>query len=96
MASRKTRKVDVPLETVSVAVLVGRRLAKAREAAGLTQAQLADDLGLSKGHVSMAERGQRSPRLEVLMAWAARCGLTLSKLVGGLEDELLKPLRDLL
>lgn len=90
MASRKPKKAAEP---VPVAVLVGRRLAAAREAAALTQAQLATELHLSKGHVSMAERGQRSPRLEVLMAWAARCGLTLSELVEGLDDELLEQVR---
>lgn len=82
MGSRKQQKAE------PAAVLVGRRLAQARQQAGLSQTQLASDVRLTKGYVSMIERGERGPRLEVLLTWAARCGTTLSELLEGLEDEM--------
>lgn len=65
---------------------LGRRLLGARQAAGLSQRQLSERLGVSVGHVSMAERAQRVPRLFILVAWAAVCGTSLSRLVRGLEE----------
>jgi transcriptional regulator with XRE-family HTH domain len=48
---------------VGLAAFRGERLAEARRAAGLTQAQLAEAVGVSNGlRVSMWERGAEQPR----------------------------------
>lgn len=89
MGSKRTKaKSTAPAEPV--AVLVGRRLAKAREKADLSQTELSREIQRTKSYISMVERGERAPRLEVLLTWSARCGLTLSELVLGLEAEALR------
>lgn len=51
------------------------RLRKAREYSGLDQTQLADRMGVSRGTVSNAERGQRAVRTIVVRAWALATGV---------------------
>ena len=45
-------------------------LERARKAAGLTQAELAEKSGVSQPHVSALERGAWEPRLATIMALA--------------------------
>lgn len=61
---------------------VGDRLRKAREVAGLSQDQLALDLGISRRSVSTYESGGAAKR-PVLLAWAMRCGVSLDWLETG-------------
>lgn len=49
---------------------MGDRLRKAREDAGLSQAELADRIGISRNTVGNAEIGDRTPLLVTLRAWA--------------------------
>lgn len=49
---------------------LGDRLRKAREHAGLEQAQLAQLLGLSRQSVSNYERDLRTPNAAVILAWS--------------------------
>lgn len=49
---------------------MGDRLRKAREDAGLSQAELADRIGISRNTVGNAELGDRTPLLVTLRAWA--------------------------
>ncbi|MDU5380556.1 MAG: helix-turn-helix transcriptional regulator, partial [Actinomyces sp.] len=51
------------------------RLRKAREHAGLEQAQLAELIGVSRNTISGAERGANTPRRHVVMAWAMATGV---------------------
>lgn len=55
------------------------------EAAGLSQDTLADAAGLHRTYVSLLERGQRNPSLEVISALAAGLDTTMATLVGALE-----------
>lgn len=48
----------------------GYQLRAAREAAGLTQAQLADRLECSQQAVSQAERWEANPTVELVRRWA--------------------------
>jgi len=62
------------------------RLRKAREEAGLTQKELADEIGVSKRSVINYEGGATVKR-PVLLAWAFRCAVPLLWLTDGIEGE---------
>ena len=64
-------------------------LARRRRERGLTQAELAARLGISKSAVSMYERGNREPELELLEAMADVFGVSVSALLGRTEPALL-------
>ena len=56
-----------------LAEVTGRRLAELRRARGLTQQQIADRMGVTKGRVSQIERGQISGQ-DVLVRFASALG----------------------
>lgn len=56
-----------------LAVVTGRRLAELRRARGLTQQDVADRMGVTKGRVSQIERGRISGQ-EVLARFATALG----------------------
>ncbi|WP_069170697.1 helix-turn-helix domain-containing protein [Streptomyces griseus] len=56
-----------------LAEVTGRRLAELRRARGLTQQQVADRMGITKGRVSQIERGNVSGQ-DVLARFAAALG----------------------
>ena len=58
------------------------RLGALRRQRGLTQAELAAQLGLSKSAVSMYERGRREPELELLERMADLFEVSVSSLLG--------------
>ena len=58
------------------------RLAALRRQRKLTQAELASQLGISKSAVSMYERGNREPELDLLQAMADFFGVSVSSLLG--------------
>ena len=51
-------------------IALGKRIKAAREAAGLTQEELAAAVDYSVDHMSVIERGVKSPKLEKLVAIA--------------------------
>ena len=53
--------------------LVSTRLRRARQNAGLMQAQLAEQLGVYPSRISEWERGQHQPRADVLIRWEEIC-----------------------
>lgn len=61
---------------------VGDFLRKARESAGLDQAELAAALGISRATVTNYERNKVKPRRAVVMAWAMRTGVPFEWLQG--------------
>jgi Zn-dependent peptidase ImmA (M78 family)/DNA-binding XRE family transcriptional regulator len=67
------------------ALQVGERVQAARKDAGLSQAEVAEVLGLSQAAVSHLEAGRRSPRVDELAA--------LAELVGRDLDYFLVPMR---
>ena len=65
------------------------KLSSLRRASGLTQAELAARLGISKSAVSMYERGNREPELELLEKMADVFGVSINTLLGRKEPESL-------
>ena len=63
------------------------KLSQLRRQAGLTQAEMARRLGISKSAVSMYECGNREPELELLQAMADLFGVGVDALLGR-EDPL--------
>lgn len=62
---------------------MGDRLRKAREDAGLSQAELAEQIGISRNTVGNAELGERTPLNVTLRAWAAVTAVPLEWLETG-------------
>ena len=60
----------------------GQQLSHYRRRMGLTQAELAERLGISKSSVSMYERGNREPELDLLQAMADLFQVGVSALLG--------------
>ena len=65
------------------------KLGALRRQRGLTQAQLAAKLGVSKSAVSMYERGNREPELELLERMADLFEVSVSSLLGREREDLL-------
>lgn len=69
---------------------VGTRIKKAREAASLTQEQLAEMVGLSASHISVVERGVKAPRLETFVEIANALGVTADSLLIDVLDHAME------
>jgi transcriptional regulator with XRE-family HTH domain len=67
--------------------LVGRRLAAAREAAMLSQRDIAFP-GCSAAYISRIEHGERTPSLQVLRELADRCGVSEAYLAWGRDPRV--------
>lgn len=64
-------------------VAVGENIKRAREAKGLSQRELALELGISRVNVSAWERGAYTPRFKNLEPLARILGTTVGALVDG-------------
>lgn len=60
----------------------GRHLTELREAAGLTQQQLAGKLGVQQSNITFWERWDKPPRGEVLPKLADALGVSVDELLG--------------
>ena len=56
---------------------IGYLLRSSRERAGLTQADLARNLGCSQQAIAQAERWESNPTAEFMRRWADACGATV-------------------
>jgi transcriptional regulator with XRE-family HTH domain len=65
---------------------LGERVKARREELGLTQLQLAQALGVTPQHISVIEKGKRSPSLESLAKLAQELGVTTDFLITGKES----------
>lgn len=65
-----------------LAHLVGAALRAARTRAGLSQEELAEAVQISAHYVSLMERGERLPKLDVLQRCAHALDVPLGQLVG--------------
>jgi transcriptional regulator with XRE-family HTH domain len=61
--------------------MVGDNVRRLRTAAGLTQAKLADRLGVDRAYVSGLERGERNPTVVTLWHVAKALGARVSALL---------------
>lgn len=56
-------------------------IATARLAAGLTQSQLAERIGVAAQHIGRWERGERNPKIDALIRIADALGCDLQNLI---------------
>ena len=70
------RKIPKALEEI-----IGRNIARYREVAGLTQATLAEKIGISTAFVSRVERGQKKMKVETLYATAKVLNVSVDALL---------------
>ena len=68
------------MERGAVWLSVGKRIRAAREAAGMTQAEVAKALGVSEASIRLYELGKRKPNPEVLERIAAAVGIDVQAL----------------
>jgi transcriptional regulator with XRE-family HTH domain len=66
--------------------MLAAALRDARQAAGLSQEELAARLGVHRMTVLRFEKGHFEPRPKMLAAWAHECGVPLSGLLASIED----------
>ena len=64
----------------------GQRVRSLRKKAGLSQEKFADRCGLDRTYVGGIERGERNVALRNIEVIARTLGLSLSKLMQGLDD----------
>ena len=65
--------------------MLGRVIRKAREAAGLTQEELAAQAGIHRTYVSLLERDLKSPTVAVLARIAGAIGVSAASLLAEVE-----------
>lgn len=70
-----------------IAPMVGRRIAQARELRGYTQAEVAEELGMSVQSVSAWEHGRREPGLDALAQLAQVLGCAVGDFFPAAESE---------
>lgn len=66
--------------------MLGVRIAVLRRAAGMSQAELAQKLGISPSAVGMYEQGRRQPSADILAAIANLFGVSIDYLITGKES----------
>ncbi len=65
-----------------------RRLREARARAGLTQVQLAENLGQTQSFVSKCERGERRLDLVEVRAFCGAIGISFPRFVAAVDKEI--------
>lgn len=76
---------DGDLGNIGPMTTIGDRIRAARKAAGLTQDQLAEDLGRSKGAISQWENEQGQPDLYLVAAMCERLKVSADYLIRGID-----------
>ena len=61
---------------------IGENIKSFRESKGLTQAQLAEQLGVDQSYIAKVEKSVRSPTVMFVEATAKTMGCTLDELLG--------------
>lgn len=75
------------LPAASEYAALGKALRKLRHEAGLTQAQVAEIVGIRSTFVSLIERGERGMRWHTLLAFLRAYGADLHRLADVLEGD---------
>lgn len=68
-----------------IAEQFGRNLAEARGWVGLSQAQLARQIGIKQSQLARLENGERCPRLDRIVTLAEAVGVQVRDLLYGIE-----------
>ncbi len=66
----------------------GYLLRTVRESAGLTQAQLAEQMGITQQAIARAERWSSNPTIAFMRRWARACGQSLELRFAGMAPRL--------
>lgn len=66
--------------------MLGEELRQRRLAAGLSQEQLADKAGIDRTYVSLLERDERIPTVNVLIGVCRAMGVRASDVIARIED----------
>jgi transcriptional regulator with XRE-family HTH domain len=66
--------------------VLGQRMRELREKKGISQEDLAEFCGLHRTAVGLLERGKTIPRLDTLLLISQGLGVTVSKLLQGVEQ----------
>jgi transcriptional regulator with XRE-family HTH domain len=82
---RSKRATTAPGSDGGAVLSIGARLRTARLEQGLTLQQLAERVGLTKGFISLLERGDASASVGSLMKLCAGLGITMGSLFEALE-----------
>ena len=69
-------------------LLVGPRLKRFRSSLGLTQARMAEDLGISASYLNLMERNQRAMSARVLLRMAQLYDFDMQEFAGGSDAQL--------
>lgn len=77
-------------------LLIGPRLRRLRTQLGLTQARMAEDLGISGSYLNLMERNQRAMSAKVLLKLSETYDIDLSDLTSGTDRQLVGELFDAL
>jgi len=85
MQINRTRHDLVEMSRTIDPAVLGQRIRTARQAAGLTQAQLAGDV--TAAYLSRIESGERRPEFTLLEQMAKRAGVTVHQLMLGLGSD---------
>lgn len=75
-------------------LMVGPRLRRFRETLGLTQARMAEDLGISTSYLNLIERNQRALSAKVLLRMVERYDFDISEFAGGADTHLVAELHE--
>jgi len=65
---------------------LGKAVRQLREERGMTQEALAQEAGITVGHMSMIERGHSNPTWATVKAAATALGVTMAELSGAAEE----------
>jgi transcriptional regulator with XRE-family HTH domain len=84
MASQRKREGRSGRENDAELVALGQRVLELREAAGMTQEQLAHAAGLHWTYIGQIERGKRNPTYRNVRKLAKGLGVDTAKLLRGL------------
>lgn len=61
-------------------VIVGKKIAFFRKGRGMTQVQLAEEVNISKNHLSAVERGAKSPPLALIAEISYVLGISIEQI----------------
>jgi len=68
-------------------MVLGEELRKARLSAGLTQEELAFKADVSRNYISLLERGEKSPTVQLLLRLCNALGVKASTIIARVERQ---------
>ena len=77
-------------------LLIGPRLRRFRQTLGLTQARMAEDIGISTSYLNLMERNQRAMSAKVLLKMAERYDFDLASFAGSSDAQLVAELHEVI